>query len=116
MQEAAAEAPELSIPKHSMLYVVAVVCGLGSSVQEAAAEALGSMCADGLILNSVIKEEGLWSVIAMAQSPHGEVQRLAARAFWYLAIHSENKRQVRTRRSLALPILLRSPTEHTCST
>ena len=69
-------------------------CAAQSKIQEASADALHSLCADGVILNSVIKEEGLWSIVTMAQSPHHEVQRLAARAFWHLAIHSENKRQV----------------------
>lgn len=41
-----------------------------------------------------VKEEGLWSVIAMAQSPHNMVQRHAARAFWHLAMHCENKQQI----------------------
>mmetsp|Transcript_50612 Transcript_50612/g.161970 ORF Transcript_50612/g.161970 Transcript_50612/m.161970 type:complete len:113 (+) Transcript_50612:240-578(+) len=30
----------------------------------------------------------------MAQSPNPEVQRHAARAFWHLAVHHDNKRQV----------------------
>ncbi|CAI5463318.1 unnamed protein product [Closterium sp. Yama58-4] len=69
-------------------------CAAEAQIQEVAASALQSLLGDGVILNGVIREEGLWSIIAMAQSQHHEVQRLAARAFWYLAIHCENKRQV----------------------
>jgi len=34
----------------------------------------------------VVKEEGLWSLMAMAQSSHEGVQRHAARALWHLAM------------------------------
>lgn len=34
----------------------------------------------------MVKEEGLWSLMAMAQSSHEGVQRHAARALWHLAM------------------------------
>jgi hypothetical protein len=33
-----------------------------------------------------VQEEGLWSLMAMAQSSHESVQRHAARALWHLAM------------------------------
>ena len=65
-----------------------------NSYQGAAAKALAGLCSDTTIIDAVVEEQGLWSVITMAQSPHLDVQRHAARAFWHLAVQHEDKRKV----------------------
>eukprot|EP00976_Prorocentrum_cordatum_P061994 1176544-Prorocentrum_minimum.AAC.2 len=61
----------------------------GCLAQNAAADAVANMCTDMHIINAVVREEGLWSVVAMSQSPNRIVQRHAARAFLHL-VREEN--------------------------
>ena len=50
------------------------------------------MFADTSVIDTIVREEGLWSINAMATSTSPRVQRHAARAFWHLAVHQENKK------------------------
>lgn len=72
----------------------AAACSTIEELQKTAASALANLCSDAAIINVVVREEGLWSVVQMAQSPSPDVQRHAARAFWHLAVHHENKRHI----------------------
>ena len=60
-------------------------------MSKASTTALSNLFADTSVIDTVVGEEGLWSLISMSTSQNPEVQRHAARAFWHLAVHHENK-------------------------
>ena len=67
-------------------------CSADHRLQEVSSSALSNMFADTSVIDTIVREEGLWSIISMANSPSPKIQRHAARAFWHLAVHHENKK------------------------
>ena len=70
----------------------ASACSANRKLQEVSSSALSNMFADTSVIDTIVREEGLWSIISMATSPNSKIQRHAARAFWHLAVHHENKK------------------------
>lgn len=69
-------------------------CSNNKCLREAGATALLNLCSEASVIDQVVSEEGLLSLNAMSQSPEPEVQKLAARSFWHLATHHEDKRKI----------------------
>eukprot|EP00899_Mesostigma_viride_P026278 jgi/Mesvir1/6835/Mv09015-RA.2 len=61
-------------------------------VHRTAGRVLATLCRSPLVVNVVVREEGLVSVLAMARSDQPDVQRQAASAFWHLAVHHDDKK------------------------
>ena len=70
----------------------ASACSADRKLQKVSSSALSNMFADTSVIDTIVREEGLWSINAMATSTSPRVQRHAARAFWHLAVHQENKK------------------------